>query len=437
MKILVVDDEIVSRTKLTLIMEHFGDCDVVDNGQDALALFRAAHHQEDPFELIMLDINMPVMDGIAVLSEIRDVEKNLKLKKNEAAKILMATSCRDKDQIIACVQSGCNDYIGKPFDIDIIRKKLDKLGIKEQSKRVDTPDTQADAPSPSAQFIDSISSIFEKRKINLPTLPGIQVKFREMIIKGAISHQLANLLKIDVAISTELIRLSNSVYCRGLTADKSIEQAISRLGLSATVQLVAELSNREYFSMKTPKYRALIEQFWKHSIASAYAAEIASGLLNLKLAADPFFMGLLHDVGKLALLQIMAEMEQKGKLNGGATKAKLVGTLREYHCQFGAKLLEKWRYSKSYVHSALYHEDVNYEPENEAEKEEDIPPELLVVHFANLLAKSVGHDLNADNVQPIDLENIESTTLLKLNQDQITQTQQAVHKEMEAVEDLL
>ncbi len=437
MKILVVDDEIVSRTKLTLILEHFGDCDTVDNGKDALGLFRAAHHKKDPFDLIMLDINMPEMDGITVLSEIRAAEKKLKLKKDEAAKILMATSCRDKDQIIACVQSGCNDYIGKPFDIDIIRTKLDKLGIKEQNKSAHTPDTQPDAPSPSAQFIDSISSIIERRNINLPTLPGIQVKFREMLIKGAISHQLANLLKIDVAISAELIRLSNSDYCPGITASKSIEQAISRLGLSATVQLVAELSNREYFSMKTPKYRALIEQFWKHSIACAYAAEMTSGLLKLKLTAEPFFMGLLHDVGKLALLQIMADLEQNGKLNGGATTAKLVGTLRQYHCQFGAKLLEKWRYSKSYVHSALHHEDVNLETETAAQKKKVISPELRVVRFANLLAKSVGHDLYAGSVQAIDLENVESKALLNLNRDQIIQTQQAVHKEMMVVEELL
>jgi HD-like signal output (HDOD) protein len=380
---------------------------------------------------------MPEMDGIAVLSEIREIEKNLKLKKDAAAKILMTTACRDKDKIIACVQSGCNDYIGKPFDIDTIRTKLDKLGIKKRSKRGDTPDSGVDATPPVAQFIDNISSVFEKRNINLPTLPGIQVKFREMITKGAVPHQLADLLKKDVAISAELIRLSKPGYNHGFAANKSIELAISRLGLPATVQLVAQLSNRQYFSMKTPKYRALIEQFWKHSIACAYGAEITSSQLELNLAADPFFMGLLHDVGKLALLQIMAGIEEKGQLKGDASSRNLIGTIAEHHCQFGGKLLEKWRYSESYVLSALYHENVNYEPEDTEKKEGYIPPELLIVHFSNLLAKSLGYGLNTDNGQPIDLENIESTTLLKLKKDQISKTRQAVLEEMKAVEALI
>jgi len=436
MKILVVDDELVSRTKLTLIMEHFGDCDTAENGENALALFQAAHRQADPFDLIMLDINMPEMDGITVLSKIREVEKNLNLKKNEAAKILMATACRNKDQIIACVKSGCNDYIGKPFDIDIIRTKLAKLGIKEQSKFAGKPDTEANAPSISAQFIDSIFSIFEKRSINLPTLPGIQVKFREMIVKGAISHQLANLLKKDVAISAELIRLSNSACGQGVAANASLEQAISRLGLSATVQLVAELSNHEYFSMKTPKYRALIEQFWKHSVASAYAAEITSALLKLKLAADPFFMGLLHDVGKLALLQIIAAIEEKGKLKGDASGRNLIGTISEHHCQFGARLLKKWGYSEGYVLSALYHEDLNSSKSSETDDAAKASKELLIVNFANKVAKSIGFALKPSDEKDVDLAHIESAELLSLTSEQISKTAETVIKEVEAVSEL-
>ena len=437
MKILIVDDEIVSRTKLTIIMDHFGDCDAVDNGKDAIALFRAAHHNKNPFDLIMLDINLPEMDGIAVLSEIREVEQNLKVKKDAEAKILMATSYRDKDRIIASVQSGCNDYIGKPFDIDIIRNKLARLGIRE----LGTPD-EADDDKPASmpfagRFIDSISSLFDRSNINLPTLPKIQAKFREMSIKGAVSQQLANLLKKDVAISAELIRVSNSVYYRGFMATKSLEQAISRLGITATKQLVDELTSREYFSMKTAKYRALIEKLWKHSIACAYASEIASNLLKLRLAADPFFLGLLHDIGKLALLQIIADMERKGKLNGDISRRKLLGTIDEHHCQFGARLLEKWKYSESYINSALLHDDLKLEEVSRKENEGKSTKELLIVNFANSLAKSIGYDLNGDNGQSIELENMESTNLLKLSENQVNKTKKIVIEEMEAVEELI
>jgi HD-like signal output (HDOD) protein/DNA-binding NarL/FixJ family response regulator len=436
MKILIVDDEIVSRTKLTMIMEHFGDCDAVDNGKDAIALFRAAHHNNDPFDLIMLDINLPQMDGIAVLAEIREVEQNLKVKTDAQAKILMATSYRDKDRIIASVQSGCNDYIGKPFDIDIIRKKLARLGIRELAVQHETDDIAPASPPAAGQFIDSISSVFDRRNINLPTLPGIQSKFREMSLKGAVSKKLASLLKMDVAISAELIRLSNSVYYRGFMVNKSLEQAISRLGIAATKQLVDELTSREYFSMKIGKYRSLIEKLWQHSIACAYASEVTAKLLKLHLAADPFFLGLLHDIGKLALLQIISEMERKGKLND-ITSSKLIGTMEEHHCQFGARLLEKWKYSESYINSALFHDHLRQPESSRDDHEGTIPRELLIVNFANMLAKSIGYGLNGDTGQGIDLEKMESTNLLKLNENQINKTRRTVIEEMKAVEELI
>ena len=435
MNILILDDEIISRTKLTLIMQHFGECDAVDNGKDAIALFHAAHYKEDPYELIMLDINLPEMNGIEVLSEIREAEGSLKVGEKRAAKILMVTSSRDKERIIASVQSGCNDYIVKPFDIEIIRKKLAKYDIHDPGEQSRIEAAQA-SPPPADQFMDGIASVFGRKNIHLPTLPKIRAKFREMVIQGAVSQQLAGLLKKDVAISTELIRSSNSVYYRGFIANKSLEQAISRLGISATQQLVDELSGREYFSMQNKKYRALIEQFWQHSIASAYAAEITSDALKLKLKTDPFFMGLLHDIGKLVLLQIIADMEHKGKLNGDITSEKLVNTINEHHGQFGARLLEKWKYAQDYIHGALYHEDLNAGESGEPNDEKIPPRELLIIDFANNVAKSIGFDLNGNKDRDPGLEHIESAGLLNLTAKQIDKTRQTVIEEMKGVEEL-
>jgi putative nucleotidyltransferase with HDIG domain len=181
-----------------------------------------------------------------------------------------------------------------------------------------------------------------------------------------------------------------------------IEQAISRIGAAATEQAVAELTGREFFTMKTKKYRTLIERVWKHSIACAYASEITANLLNLKLAADPFSMGLLHDIGKLALLQIIADMDRTGKLNGGIPKAKLIGTISANHCVFGAKLLEKWKYADSYIKCAADHEEPA--PDTEAEQNEKLPKEILIVRFANSAAKAMGYSVEDDDNSEQDLE---------------------------------
>ncbi len=436
MKILIVDDELVSRTKLELILNHFGDCETVDSGKKAITRFHAAHRDKDPFDLIMLDINLPGMDGIDVLSEIRESEKQYEIPGQEQVKILMATSYKDKDRVIACAQSGCNDYIGKPFDMDVISKKLEKLGISKLETENEKKEASEPVPAGTSQIFGDVSLFLNSRKIRLPSLPRIQVKFREMVKTGTIFQKIADLLKKDVAISAELIRISNSVYYRGFMENKSLKQAISRLGFAATEQIVNELSSRDFFTMRKKKYRSLIENVWKHSIASAYAAEFTSDTLHMALPADPFTMGLLHDIGKLVLLQIIAEMERRGKFNGGIQEDNLIETIGEHHCLFGAKLLEKWKYSDSYIYTALHHDSLQQQEadgqmEGPHQQEAVLPKELLVVHFANQLAKSIGYDVIPSPNPNMDLQAVVSVKRLKLNSSQIGKTRAKVIEAMQ------
>ena len=434
MKTLIVDDEPVSRTKLMLIMENFGQCEAVELGKDALSIFHHAHFIKEPFSLIMLDINLPDMDGILVLSEIRKAEQFLTIPKTQQAIILMVTSFGDKDRIVSCAQSGCDDFIVKPFDDDIIREKLSKLGLIDppSSASPEKDDIASPPPTGNSLLVDEIYSFLNSREIRLPSLPKIQAKFREMITTGAVFHQISNLLKKDVAISIELIRMSNSAFYRGVKINKSLEQAISRLGYAAAEQVVQEMLSREFYSMKTKRYRRLIERFWKHSLACAHASEITATRVNGRLSEDLFSMGLLHDIGKLTLLQVIAEIERRGSSKKKIPEEKLVNTINDHHCFFGAKILEKWKYAKSYINCAQYHGSL--EPE-----EEGIRTELLIVHFSNLVAKSLGYDFSTENqTEPeIDLEDSGSARLLKLTPHEISETRAKVVEEMKSGLELL
>ena len=434
MKILVVDDEMVCRTKLKLIMENFGECEAVDNGQDGVAMFHKAHQMGKPFGLVMLDIEMPEKDGMQALSEMIEAQIKLDVSKSHKAKILMVTSFTDKDRVLGCIQSGCDDYIAKPFDINTIAKKLSKLGIRPHKIQPEKNDAKPSDDNNNSHFIDGIVTAFEGKKINLPTLPRIQTKFRELIVTGAVSQRIADLLKKDVAISVELIRMSNSAYYKGVIKNKSLEQAISRLGAAATEQTVAELTGRQFYTMKTKKYRTLVEKVWRHSIACAYASEITATLLNLELAADPFSMGLLHDIGKLALLQIMADMDRKGKFNGGIPTAKLIDIISAYHGVFGAKLLEKWKYADSYIASASDHKDSGADDDEEIK--ERLPKEMLLVRFANIVAKSMGYSLEENEYTDLPIENIDLAYDLKLNLINITKLKEKLTEKMKGAMEL-
>lgn len=129
MKILVVDDEMVSREKMKMIMSHFGECEAVESGADAVEEFVGAWNGWSPYDLISLDVQMPEMDGVEVLNRIRALEREKNVPENKRVKVVMVTARSDKDTIMTSIQAGCNDYVVKPFDKTIVAKKLTQMGF--------------------------------------------------------------------------------------------------------------------------------------------------------------------------------------------------------------------------------------------------------------------------------------------------------------------
>jgi two-component system chemotaxis response regulator CheY len=129
MKILVVDDESVCRKVLHKALEAFGPCEEAEDGREATAAFKRAWDESSPFDLLMLDLSMPDMDGKEVILQIRSLEKDMKVPNQGQTKIVMVTSHSEEDTVLACLQAGCNDFIVKPFDHEVLFEKLAKLGF--------------------------------------------------------------------------------------------------------------------------------------------------------------------------------------------------------------------------------------------------------------------------------------------------------------------
>ena len=140
MKTLVVDDELVSRKKMQKIMVNLGECEEVESGSAAITAFKKALENRTPFDLITLDIAMPEIDGIEVLFEIREIEKEKKIPREKQVKILMVTAHSDRDNIITCIQAGCNDYIVKPFDREMVIEKFEKIKSGQRISVTDMED---------------------------------------------------------------------------------------------------------------------------------------------------------------------------------------------------------------------------------------------------------------------------------------------------------
>jgi two-component system chemotaxis response regulator CheY len=139
MRIVVADDESVSRKVLRKALEVFGRCEEAEDGREATAAFKRAWDESSPFDLLMLDFSMPEMDGREVVHQIRGLEKDMKVPHPSQVKIVMVTSHSEEDTVLSCLRAGCNDFIVKPFDQKVLFEKLARLGFDRDSFPTPTP----------------------------------------------------------------------------------------------------------------------------------------------------------------------------------------------------------------------------------------------------------------------------------------------------------
>ena len=129
-RILIVDDEFVSRKKAQKIMAQYGECDIAINGTEALEAFKLAHEEEGrPYDLITMDILMSDMDGIEALKRIREWEESKNVQLGKGVKVVMVTASKASDSVLSSFNEGCEAYLVKPFDKEDLTKAMSELGL--------------------------------------------------------------------------------------------------------------------------------------------------------------------------------------------------------------------------------------------------------------------------------------------------------------------
>ena len=129
MKILLAEDDFVTRKFMTGFLSKYGECDVTVDGMEAVDAFMMALEDEEPYDLVCLDIMMPVMDGYQALMGIRNLEKERNIPPNKQAKIIMATALNDEKNVKMAFELGCTVYSGKPIDQEKFEQVLKKFEL--------------------------------------------------------------------------------------------------------------------------------------------------------------------------------------------------------------------------------------------------------------------------------------------------------------------
>jgi two-component system chemotaxis response regulator CheY len=121
MRALIVDDSRFVRGFLRGLLEPKGiECEEAGDGQAGLDLIRGGR----PFDIVLLDWNMPVMSGFDMLKELR-------AEGYDGVKVLMVTTEAENDFILRALDAGADEYLMKPFDHEALDEKLAMLGLAE------------------------------------------------------------------------------------------------------------------------------------------------------------------------------------------------------------------------------------------------------------------------------------------------------------------
>lgn len=121
MRALVIDDSRAMRTILSKMLVSIGfEVEEASDGKDALSKLDG----NQPFELALVDWNMPNMNGYEFVQAVR-AESSW-----DAMQLMMVTTETEIDQVVKALEAGANEYVMKPFTRDVILEKLDILGLQ-------------------------------------------------------------------------------------------------------------------------------------------------------------------------------------------------------------------------------------------------------------------------------------------------------------------
>lgn len=223
---------------------------------------------------------------------------------------------------------------------------------------------------------------------SFPVLSNSAVRLSQMLGDERTGpDEFEKVIRPDVALTANLLQAANSAHF-GLPREvTSVRQAVSLLGKKRLFDITMGSAFHQVVPETVPGYEMDTRSFWEHAVAVAVLSELLAGEIRGMVPEMTFTLGLLHDLGKLAIASVLLKDLERinGRLEAGddLVTAEL-NVLGFDHAMAGALLTRVWKLPESFGEPIGFHHKPSEAPKGETRK----MAELL--HLGDVLAHSLG-----------------------------------------------
>ncbi|QNN21034.1 HDOD domain-containing protein [Planctomycetales bacterium ZRK34] len=353
--VLLVDDQTVFCEPIAAALRAQG-CEVHRAEHGAQALQRLQTIQPD---LIMLDLIMPVMDGLTFLAKLRDDPRHV------YTPVMVLTAANDPHHRAEAERFGVREYLLKSrFSLAEMRQSVQRLfDAKNQttaaSEHASQPLSQSKPLMSRQALLQEIDQFVRVKALSSTTE-------RVLELTASVDSEVDDLvaaINLDAALALRLLKLANSVTYRRHEPVQTVRQAVIRLGMGTIRQMVLTIDVFTHLSVNALSRWLDQHLLWEHSLAAGLIADQIA--LRIGLTHDraelAFTAGLLHDVGQLMLAERIpkayAEVLEQSQTLGLPLDQVETHRLGIDHAGVAEAALTQWRLPSSLVQPIAHHHD--------------------------------------------------------------------------------
>ena len=190
-----------------------------------------------------------------------------------------------------------------------------------------------------SEFIAALHRDVDANAIQIPSLPEVVIRVNAAIENPDIGViEVAKLIQLDPALAARLLKIANSPLYQQNLELRDLKQAIQRLGLRVTRNIVTSLVMHNVFNIQSDRLRFKIKELWQHSCRVAALSQVLARITPGLQPDRAMLAGLLHDIGVLPVL-VYADQFTDVESN----LPRLDEIIRQTRVDLGEKVLQQWQ----------------------------------------------------------------------------------------------